>query len=539
VHVSAARILALDDDPLFLRALGDQLTAAGMTFMAVREPTRAVPGASSFNPDLLLVDRHMPVLTGSEVIRSLRAFTETAHIPVAVVTADTREREILRAFKAGAVDVLHKPLEASWALRIGKLLQELAEMRMSAAVGGPSLLVSRLLAFYRRTGRTGALRLNPDTPFEGRAEFHGGELVSAELGPLRGLDALEEMATFDDGNWAFEGESARRPPPASEKDAPRAEFQILFVDDDPDIRVLFQAQLKRAGYGVELAEDGQQACRRALEVPFDLVLADLAMPHLDGWGVLRHLRTDYRTRDVPVIFLSAHDDYRDTLRAARAGAFDYLPKTGRGDLVVGRIAAALAPRMHALEALRNGRRTMRLDVVGPQWAIRRLGGMGATGRFQAEDAWGSYTLALRAGAPVGAKAVFSEREATGISAVAALLASRDARATFEPGPVSGTATLAPDMASLLTRAAETLNRLEERITLRKIAEAPSFDVDEELYEVFRKIGSDRDLMLARAVCEQRVAPGELSAHLNLTPAEVEDGLKELLRRRVISFRGEA
>ena len=88
-------------------------------------------------------------------------------------------------------------------------------------------------------------------------------------------------------------------------------------------------------------------------------------------------------------------------------------------------------------------------------------------------------------------------------------------------------------------ARQTLNRLEDRITVRKIAEAPSFDVDEELYVLFRKIGSDRELMLARAVCEQRVVPGELSAHLGLTPAEIEDGLKELLRRRVISFRGEA
>ncbi|HEX4620749.1 MAG TPA: response regulator, partial [Myxococcaceae bacterium] len=269
------------------------------------------------------------------------------------------------------------------------------------------------------------------------------------------------------------------------------------------------------------------------------VLTDLAMPRLDGWGVLRRLRTDYRTRDVPVVFVSAHDDYRETLRAAHAGAFDYLSKSGGNEVVVGRIAAALAPRVHALDALQKGGRTMRLDAVGPQWAARRLGRMGATGRFQAEDAWGSYTLAIRSGAPVGAKAVSAGREVSGISAVAALLASRDARATFDPGPVSDTPQLAQDMETLLLRAAETLNRLEDRITLKKIAEAPSFDVDEELYEVFRKIGSDRDLMLARAVCEQRVAPSELTAHLSVTAAEVEDGLRELLRRRVITFRGEA
>jgi DNA-binding response OmpR family regulator len=538
--VGIPRILALDDDPLFLRILGDQLTDAGMTFLGLREATRAVPSAISFNPDLMLVDRHMPILTGTEVIRALRSFQETAPIPVAIVTADVSEREVVRALSSGAMDVLHKPFQIPWAARVSALLRDLEELKLSSSVGGPSPLVQRLLGFHRRAKRTGRLRVNPETPFEGWALFHDGQLVSAELGPLTGTAALEEMMTFETGTWVFEAEGfAPRARTSTPIELPQAAHEILFVDDDPEICQLFQIQLQRAGFAVQIADNGLSGCELALAQPFDLILADLNMPQLDGWGMLRRLRGDYRTRDIPVIFLSAHDDYRETLRAARAGAFDYLPKTGRAEAVIDRLRMALAPRVQSLEALRAGLATFRLDPVGPQWVLRQLGTSKSTGRLKAQDPWGSYTVAFREGVPVGAKATTQNRETTGLPAVGALLVAHDATASFEPGTVSGTAELAPTVDALLDRIGRALNDVESRITDERIASSPAFDVDEELYELFRKIGSDRQLMLARAICEQRLPPKELGPRLALSASEVREGLQELLRRRVITFRGDA
>src|SRR5439155_9466230 len=104
-----------------------------------------------------------------------------------------------------------------------------------------------------------------------------------------------------------------------------------------------------------------------------------------------------------------------------------------------------------------------------------------------------------------------------------------------PGPVSVDRRISQTMESAIQKTCETLNQIESRVTATKLAQASNFMIDEELYQLYQRVGSDRDLMLARAVCEQRVRPADLARHLSLSPDEVNSGLKELLRRRVISF----
>lgn len=81
--------------------------------------------------------------------------------------------------------------------------------------------------------------------------------------------------------------------------------QVLVVDDDPFIRGLLAAWLQEAGYGVVVAADGQQALAQIRrEVP-DILLLDLSMPILDGYGVVRWLRQQRECRALPILILSA------------------------------------------------------------------------------------------------------------------------------------------------------------------------------------------------------------------------------------------
>jgi len=101
---------------------------------------------------------------------------------------------------------------------------------------------------------------------------------------------------------------------------------ILTVDDETNIRRLLQVNLQRAGYRVTMACDGVEALESiSLERP-DLVVLDVMMPRMDGFEVLRRLRMDAATADLPVIMLTAKAQDADVFRGWQSGADCYLTK---------------------------------------------------------------------------------------------------------------------------------------------------------------------------------------------------------------------
>jgi CheY-like chemotaxis protein len=108
--------------------------------------------------------------------------------------------------------------------------------------------------------------------------------------------------------------------------APTPAPVILIVDDNDDTWLMYQELLSRCGFQVRLAADGKAAIASADEVRPAVVVMDLAMPGLNGWEATRRLKTGERTRDVPVIVLSAHalDHYREV--AIAAGCDEFLSK---------------------------------------------------------------------------------------------------------------------------------------------------------------------------------------------------------------------
>lgn len=104
---------------------------------------------------------------------------------------------------------------------------------------------------------------------------------------------------------------------------------ILIADDYDDTRELLRLMLQAAGYTVREARDGRECVAAAHESLPDLALIDLSMPELDGWGVLRELRADERTRRLPCIAVTAFASDADRWRALGAGFNAYLAKPFR------------------------------------------------------------------------------------------------------------------------------------------------------------------------------------------------------------------
>ena len=102
--------------------------------------------------------------------------------------------------------------------------------------------------------------------------------------------------------------------------------RVLVVDDQPANLRVVSALLERKGYGVTVAEDGESALAAAEARPPDLMLLDMMMPGMDGFGVMEEIRLRALLPRVPVVFLTAAQDRGLLLRAFEAGAVDYVVK---------------------------------------------------------------------------------------------------------------------------------------------------------------------------------------------------------------------
>ncbi len=118
--------------------------------------------------------------------------------------------------------------------------------------------------------------------------------------------------------------------------------KILVVDDEDDILKFLELVLAEKGYDVVTAAEGQEALTRAqLEHP-DLVLLDIMMPQMDGWEVLKLLRVDEETAEIPVAMLSARTEARDRVQGLQEGAVDYICKPFSLSELLGKIEAIFA-----------------------------------------------------------------------------------------------------------------------------------------------------------------------------------------------------
>lgn len=109
--------------------------------------------------------------------------------------------------------------------------------------------------------------------------------------------------------------------------ASRERVHVLLVEDDAVLATMHRVRLEMDGFRVMVAEDGAAGLRLATEVLPDLVILDYRLPRLDGAGVLRALRADERTRDLPVIVLSAFDDPLLVAEGRSLGAAEWLVKS--------------------------------------------------------------------------------------------------------------------------------------------------------------------------------------------------------------------
>jgi diguanylate cyclase (GGDEF)-like protein/PAS domain S-box-containing protein len=128
---------------------------------------------------------------------------------------------------------------------------------------------------------------------------------------------------------------------ASPRAPARPKGCILLADDNRDMREYIQRLLTESGYAVTLAQDGEQALNACLRQLPDLVLSDVMMPRLDGFGLLARLRAHEASATLPVILLSARAGEEARVEGLKAGADDYLVKPFHARELVARVDGAI------------------------------------------------------------------------------------------------------------------------------------------------------------------------------------------------------
>lgn len=169
-------------------------------------------------------------------------------------------------------------------------------------------------------------------------------------------------------------------------------MRVLLVEDDKELATALAGALARAAHAVDQVADGRQALAAVQAQPYDVVLLDIGLPRMDGFEVLRRLRSE-RER-VPVLVMTARDELDDRLKGLNLGADDYLAKPFH--------PAELEARMRAIVRRAEGRASARL-TVGPlsiNTASREVRVDGALLRLSPRDYSVLEMLAAHAGSVV-------------------------------------------------------------------------------------------------------------------------------------------
>lgn len=136
--------------------------------------------------------------------------------------------------------------------------------------------------------------------------------------------------------------------------------KILVVDDEASIRRILETRLKMVGYEVATAADGEEALELFSKFNPDLIILDVMMPKLDGYGVTREIR---RTSDTPIIILTALGDVSERITGLELGADDYVIKPFSPKELEARVKAVLR-RTTSRESTGSGKVTKNIITTG-------------------------------------------------------------------------------------------------------------------------------------------------------------------------------
>lgn len=238
-------------------------------------------------------------------------------------------------------------------------------------------------------------------------------------------------------------------PPSDSQDSGQR-VRVLIAEDDPISGAVSARALKNAGYEVELVDRGDRALERLHHEHFDLVVADVVMPELDGFALVRAMRADAELTRVPVVLLTGQESYNMRLRGFRAGCDSYLVKPVKPEELVDEVESMLMSALGTRAQLNSASLSGRLDGTSLASILAFLHVQERSGTLRISRFGASGEIAIDGGEPRNA---YLGDEINGEAALTAMLGWNAGTFRFEPGDVSEERTnLRGSFAELIERA---------------------------------------------------------------------------------------
>jgi CheY-like chemotaxis protein len=467
---------------------------------------------------LLLIDESLPVVGARRTINALTLLEKP--VPWVGIVEGIDPLRVIALARAGA--------HAVWQRDDARFFGAWSDLLDLQSKPQPVEVFLQFMATHKRTGR---LVVFGDTPFEGSATFENGVLTQGQFASSADKPVLSEM--FDLAphlRWVETSDAA-----SLGATARHASFRArcLVVEDDGSLRMLVQRRLELAGYQVKTANNGEQGLALAKQEHWDIIVADLNMPRLDGWGLLRALQSDVSAREASVIILSAEDNFRDTLKFARVGAKAYIKKTGQLRELVDSAQLILSPRLRVWHGLAK-RERVAVDCrsVGIWWLLRTLAELDCRGTLHLADELGDYELQLAEGQLISARSQRGSLHASGPSALVDLLASKGT-GFFRPGPIPAPID-GPWLFQWLDDARAQLESSWKTEAKRRFNENRALYLNEELAALYSHLCSETALAVLQGFRQGENKTAALAQLSDSSEETVTEILVELVQRGVLS-----
>ncbi len=289
--LQGARIVLLEDDEFLAEVIVRKLTGVGADIKRYRNGLEGLAAIRQYTPDLVLLDIMMPIMNGYEVLQVMSEEHLIEEVPVMVVSNSGQPVEIDKVMKLGVKD---------YVVKVDFTPDEVLEKART-------ILISLKKAKGESVDEYSIAMPTPPSA----ASSTPAQVVSSVLSPSMSPAGNTPIST------------AMPQAPAASSQTPNTSLEalkVLVVEDDPLLKNLLAVKLTASGCLPLYVDDGLKAYDLAITFKPDVVLLDLMIPGMDGFGVLEKFQSDQALRDVPVFVFSNKSSEQDKQRVFSLGA---------------------------------------------------------------------------------------------------------------------------------------------------------------------------------------------------------------------------